>query len=96
MGDHIRAIDKIFHHGKLRETYNIGGDNLLSNIDLTVKMIKITDKLLGKPTGYSKKLIRFVEDRPGHDFRYAIDSSKIKNELGWKPIIEMNEGIKKP
>ena len=96
VGDHIRAIDKIFHHGKLRETYNIGGDNLLSNIDLTDKIIKITDKLLGKPIGYSKKLIRFVDDRPGHDFRYAIDSSKIKNELGWKPIIEMNEGIKKP
>ena len=78
VGDHIRAIDKIFHHGKFRETYNIGGDNLLSNIDLTDKIIKITDKLLGKPIGYSNKLIRFVDDRPGHDFRYAIDQVKLK------------------
>tara|TARA_B100000989_G_C19526610_1_gene467235 strand:- start:120 stop:1115 length:996 start_codon:yes stop_codon:yes gene_type:complete len=93
--DHVRAIDKIFHQGKLGETYNIGGDNLLSNFDLTKKIINITDKLMGKPIGSSKKLIKFVEDRPGHDFRYAVDSSKIKNELGWKPKTGMKEGLKK-
>ena len=81
--DHARAIDAVFHNGKLAETYNIGGFNEWRNIDLIEVIIETVDRLLGRPAGTSNSLITFVKDRAGHDRRYAIDSSKIKNELGW-------------
>lgn len=80
--DHARAIDLIFHNGKLGETYNIGGFNEWKNIDLIKVMIKAVDKYLGREEGASEKLITYVTDRAGHDLRYAIDSTKLKNELG--------------
>ncbi len=91
--DHVRAIDLIFHKGQIGETYNIGGSNELKNINLINKLITITDSLLGRTEGVSKKLINYVSDRPGHDFRYAIDSSKLKNQLGWKASDNFNENI---
>lgn len=93
--DHARAIDLIFHKGKTRETYNIGGFNEWKNIDLIKVMIKVADKVLGNPEGTSEKLITYVTDRAGHDLRYAIDASKIKNELGWEPSLQFEEGIEK-
>ena len=93
--DHARAIDVIFHKGKLGETYNIGGFNEWKNIDLIKVMIKTVDLLLGREEGTSDKLITFVTDRAGHDLRYAIDSSKLKNELGWEPSLQFEEGIEK-
>ena len=93
--DHIRAIDLIINKGKIGGNYLIGGFNELKNIDLVKKIIEITDKILGKEPGSSESLISFVEDRPGHDFRYAVDSSKIKNELGWEPLINFEDGIQK-
>ena len=93
--DHARAIDIIFHKGKLGETYNIGGFNEWKNIDLIKVMIKTVDRLLGREEGTSDKLITYVNDRAGHDLRYAIDSSKLKNELGWKPSLQFEEGIEK-
>jgi len=93
--DHARAIDIIFHKGKLGETYNIGGFNEWKNIDLIKVMIKTVDRLLGREEGASDKLINYVTDRAGHDLRYAIDSSKLKNELGWEPSLQFEEGIKK-
>jgi dTDP-glucose 4,6-dehydratase len=93
--DHARAIDVIFHNGKLGETYNIGGFNEWKNIDLIKVMIKTVDRLLGREEGTSDKLITYVTDRAGHDLRYAIDSSKLKNELGWKPSLQFEEGIEK-
>ena len=77
--DHVEAIDLILHNGKIGETYLIGGDNEKRNIDVVLKLIKITDSMLGRPEGYSKKLINFVSDRPGHDYRYAIDNTKVKH-----------------
>ena len=91
--DHARAIDLIFHKGRIAETYNIGGFNEWKNIDIIKVLIKITDKLLGNPEGYSLHLIKHVTDRAGHDLRYAIDSSKLKNELGWEPSLQFEEGI---
>ncbi len=91
--DHIKAIDLIFHKGNLNQTYNIGGFNEWKNIDLTKLIIKITDRLIFRNEGFSNNLISFVEDRKGHDFRYAIDSSKIKNELGWSPSVKMEDGL---
>ena len=91
--DHVLAIDTIYHKGKIGETYNIGGFNEWKNIDLIKVIIKTVDRLLGRKEGYSEKLITYVTDRAGHDFRYAIDSSKIKNELGWKPSLQFEEGI---
>lgn len=91
--DHARAIDLIFHEGKHGDTYNIGGFNEWRNIDLIKVLIKVTDKLLGRPTGYSEKLITYVTDRAGHDLRYAIDSTKLHKELGWKPSLQFEEGI---
>ena len=82
--DHVKAINLIFHKGQIGETYNIGGSNEWKNIDLIYKLINIADSLLGRPKGASLQLIDYVSDRPGHDFRYAIDSSKLKNKLGWK------------
>lgn len=91
--DHARAIDVVFHKGKKGETYNIGGFNEWTNIDLIKVIIKTVDKLLGRPEGTSEKLITYVTDRAGHDLRYAIDSSKIKNELNWEPSLQFEEGI---
>ena len=93
--DHARAIDVIFHDGKLGETYNIGGFNEWKNIDLIKVMIKTVDRLLGREEGASDKLITYVTDRAGHDLRYAIDSTKLKNELGWEPSLQFEEGIEK-
>ncbi|MEG0498996.1 MAG: GDP-mannose 4,6-dehydratase, partial [Alistipes sp.] len=93
--DHARAIDLIFHKGRIAETYNIGGFNEWSNIDLIKVIIKTVDKLLGNPAGTSDHLITYVTDRAGHDLRYAIDSSKLKNELGWEPSLQFEEGIEK-
>jgi dTDP-glucose 4,6-dehydratase len=95
VNDHVRAIDLIFHKGKLGQTYNIGGFNEWKNIDLIKVIIKTVDKMLGRKKGSSEKLITYVEDRAGHDLRYAIDSSKLKNELGWKPTLQFEEGIEK-
>jgi dTDP-glucose 4,6-dehydratase len=91
--DHARAIDIIFHKGKIRDTYNIGGFNEWKNIDLIKVIIKTVDKILGNPEGESLNLITYVTDRAGHDLRYAIDSTKLKNELGWEPSLQFEEGI---
>ena len=91
--DHARAIDLIFHKGKHGDTYNIGGFNEWRNIDLIKVLIKVTDKLLGHPIGYSERLITYVTDRAGHDLRYAIDSTKLHKELGWEPSLQFEEGI---
>ncbi len=93
--DHASAIDLIFHKGKRGETYNIGGNNEWKNIDLILLLCRIMDKKLGRPDGTSEKLITYVKDRPGHDLRYAIDSSKLQHELGWAPIPEFAEGLEK-
>ena len=93
--DHALAIDTIFHNGELGDTYNVGGLNEWKNIDLIKTIIKIVDRLLKREVGTSQKLITYVTDRPGHDFRYAIDSSKINKELGWKPSLQFEEGIEK-
>ncbi len=93
--DHARAIDLIFHQGKVADTYNIGGFNEWTNIDLIKVIIKTVDRLLGHPEGYSLDLITHVTDRAGHDLRYAIDSTKLKNELGWEPSLQFEEGIEK-
>lgn len=91
--DHARAIDTIFHNGKIAETYNIGGFNEWKNIDLIKVIIKTVDKVLGNPEGTSEHLITYVTDRAGHDLRYAIDSTKLKDELGWEPSLQFEEGI---
>ncbi len=93
--DHARAIDLIFHEGKDGETYNIGGFNEWKNIDLIKVLIKTVDRVLGRPEGSDEDLITFVTDRKGHDMRYAIDSGKLKNELGWEPSLQFEEGIEK-
>ena len=85
----------IFHKGKIGETYNVGGFNEWKNIDLIKVIIKTVDRLLEREEGSSNKLITYVKDRAGHDLRYAIDSSKLKNELGWKPSLQFEEGIEK-
>ena len=92
--DHCKAIDLIFHKGKPGGTYNIGGNNEWSNIDLIRLMIRITDEELGRPAGASDSLITFVRDRAGHDLRYAIDSSKLRHELGWRPEMPFEQGIR--
>ena len=91
--DHARAIDLIFHRGRIRETYNIGGFNEWKNIDLIKVLIRTVDRQLNRKEGESEKLITYVTDRAGHDLRYAIDSSKLKNELGWEPSLQFEEGI---
>jgi len=93
--DHAAAIDIIFHKGKVGDTYNIGGNNEWKNIDLILLLCRIMDKKLNRPTGTSEKLITYVKDRPGHDLRYAIDSSKLQRELGWSPIPEFAVGLEK-
>ena len=93
--DHARAIDLIFHEGKVAETYNIGGFNEWKNIDLIKVMIRTVDRILGNPEGSSLDLITYVTDRLGHDARYAIDSTKLQKELGWEPSLQFEEGIEK-
>jgi dTDP-glucose 4,6-dehydratase len=93
--DHARAIDVIYHNGKIAETYNIGGFNEWKNIDIIKVVIKTVDRLLGNPEGTSDHLITYVTDRAGHDLRYAIDSTKLKTELGWEPSLQFEEGIEK-
>lgn len=92
--DHASAIDTIFHTGRVGESYNIGGNNEWKNIDLVHKLCDIMDAKLGRPEGTARQLITFVKDRPGHDRRYAIDASKLKDELGWTPSISFDEGFK--
>ena len=93
--DHARAIDLIFHEGKVAETYNIGGFNEWKNIDIIKVLINTVDRLLGRPDGADMDLITYVTDRAGHDLRYAIDSSKLQRELGWEPSLQFEEGIEK-
>lgn len=93
--DHARAIDLIFHKGEIAETYNIGGFNEWKNIDIIKVVIKTVDRLLGNPEGYSLDLITYVTDRKGHDMRYAIDSRKLQQELGWEPSLQFEEGIER-
>lgn len=91
--DHARAIDTIFHKGKIGDTYNIGGFNEWRNIDLVKLLCQLMDEKLGREKGESEKLITYVKDRPGHDRRYAIDATKINKELGWKPSVTFEEGL---
>lgn len=93
--DHAKAIDLIFHKGKVMETYNIGGFNEWKNIDLVTLLCRQMDEKLNRLSGTSEKLITYVRDRPGHDLRYAIDANKIKNELGWEPTVTFEEGLEK-
>ncbi|MBN1116765.1 MAG: dTDP-glucose 4,6-dehydratase [Bacteroidales bacterium] len=93
--DHARAIDTIFHNCKIGDTYNIGGNNEWQNIDLIKLLCKIMDEKLNRAEGESEKLITYVTDRAGHDLRYAIDSSKLQNELGWKPSVTFEQGLGK-
>lgn len=92
--DHARAIDLVYHQGKNKETYNIGGFNEWKNIDLVKVLCQVMDEKLGRAAGTSEQLISYVTDRAGHDLRYAIDATKIMNELGWKPSLQFEEGIR--
>ena len=94
VGDHACAIDLIFHRGKVGDTYNIGGNNEWTNIDLIKLLVREVDSQLGNEEGHSLPLITYVTDRAGHDLRYAIDSSKLQRELGWQPSLQFEEGIK--
>jgi len=91
--DHVKAIDLLFHKGKIGETYCIGGNNEWTNIDLVYELCRIMDEKLGLPQKTSEQLITFVKDRAGHDMRYAIDTSKISKEFDWKPEVNFSEGL---
>ena len=93
--DHARAIDLIFHKGRVADTYNIGGFNEWKNIDIVKTLIRVTDRVLGRSEGADDDLITYVTDRAGHDLRYAIDSTKLKTELGWEPSLQFEEGIER-
>lgn len=93
--DHARAIDLIFHQGKIGETYNIGGNSEKKNIEVVKTLCQIMNKKMNKPSGYYERLITFVKDREGHDLRYAIDCTKLKTELNWQPSVRFEEGIEK-
>ena len=93
--DHVEAIDLIFKKGKVGTTYNIGGNNEIRNIEIINKLIALVDSQLGRPEGYSKRLVTYVTDRLGHDYRYAIDSTKIQKELGWTPKTAFQKGLEK-
>ncbi len=93
--DHVEAIDLIFKKGKVGTTYNIGGNNEIRNIEIINRLIALVDSQLGRPEGYSKRLITYVTDRPGHDYRYSIDSTKIQKELGWTPKTAFQKGLEK-
>jgi dTDP-glucose 4,6-dehydratase len=95
VGDHARAIDTVFHNASSGATYNIGGDNEWTNIELIKRLVAITDSELGRGEGESLSLIAYVEDRAGHDLRYAIDSSKLSRELGWQPQVPFDEGLQR-
>jgi dTDP-glucose 4,6-dehydratase len=93
--DHAEAIDLIFNKGKIGETYNVGGNNEIRNIEIVSQLVEVCDRQLNRAKGSSEKLIEFVTDRLGHDYRYAIDASKLENELGWKPKTNFKEGLEK-
>jgi dTDP-glucose 4,6-dehydratase len=93
--DHTEAIDLIFNKGKIGETYNVGGNNEIRNIEIVSQLVEVCDRQLNRAKGSSEKLIEFVTDRLGHDYRYAIDASKLENELGWKPKTNFKEGLEK-
>ena len=93
--DHAAAIDVIFHKGKIGDTYNIGGNNEWKNIDLVKFLCRLMDSKLGRTEGESEQLITYVTDRAGHDFRYAIDSSKLMGELNWNPSVTFEQGLEK-
>jgi dTDP-glucose 4,6-dehydratase len=93
VGDHVSAIDLVFHRGAPGETYNIGGNTEMQNIDLVLLLCELMDQKLGRSPGSSSDLIRYVTDRPGHDHRYAIDAGKIGSELGWQPAMNLREGL---
>jgi dTDP-glucose 4,6-dehydratase len=94
VGDHAEAIDVIFHNGKDGETYNIGGNNEMQNIEIVHLLCDLMDEYLNKAKGTSRRLIKYVKDRPGHDKRYAIDASKIKKDLGWTPSMTREKGLR--
>lgn len=94
VGDHVDAIDLIFHKGTPGQSYNVGGNCEMRNIDLVRMLCELSDEALGRTVGSSEQRIRYITDRPGHDLRYAIDPSKIKNELGWAPSMSLREGLK--
>jgi dTDP-glucose 4,6-dehydratase len=93
--DHAKAIDMIFHNGEIDQTYNLGGFNEWKNINIVKLLCKVMDKKLGRLEGTSEKLITYVTDRAGDDMRYAIDANKIKEELGWEPSLQFEEGMEK-